>query len=113
MLVDGEIAVLIDGTELARFDSRDAEEETKIGIATPFVLLGDATRAQRPTLWRDLHYSSVADSRSERTIPAGRYYALGDNSPASRDSRFEDVGFVEPHMKLRARLNVRDIDKDF
>ncbi|MBQ2555793.1 MAG: hypothetical protein II561_04490 [Thermoguttaceae bacterium] len=56
-----------------------------------------------------MHYSNAsepltAESARERTetlagretqIPPGRYFLLGDNSPASVDSRFDAIGTVD------------------
>lgn len=88
--IDGELTVSGAGRELARFDLGDVGSSATAAIATPFAILGAASRASEPALFRDVHYSSTDEG--ERTVPPGQYYVLGDNSPASRDSRFPDVG---------------------
>ena len=59
-------------------------------------------------LYRDLHYSNVAETRTGASpdvvyetiagravkTPQDGYFMLGDNSPASIDSRFEALGVV-------------------
>ncbi len=92
-IVDGELILCVDGLECARVETNDLDDPS-IGVAVPFVLLGDATRVTTPRILRDLHYSSARDASPETVVPQGHFYVLGDNSPASRDSRFADVGCV-------------------
>ncbi|MCF0233508.1 MAG: hypothetical protein HUK22_00855, partial [Thermoguttaceae bacterium] len=93
-LVDGELILARNDRELARFSTGDAESTAARGISEPFIILGDAARIGFPTLRRDAHYSAAANSPRVATVPEGQYYLLGDNSPASIDSRFPDFGFI-------------------
>ncbi|MBQ7109637.1 MAG: hypothetical protein IJO06_00300 [Thermoguttaceae bacterium] len=95
-LVDGELVLTRNGAELARFSTDDGNENATAAIATPFVLLGDVARAFAPVLRRDVHYSSVAaqESTPRRDGETSGYFLLGDNSPASLDSRFGAFGRV-------------------
>ena len=95
-LVDGELVLTRNGAELARFSTDDGNENATAAIATPFVLLGDVARAFAPGLRRDVHYSSVAaqESTPRRDGETSGYFLLGDNSPASLDSRFGAFGRV-------------------
>lgn len=101
-LVDGELVLTRNNVELARF-STDDEADGAAAISTPFVLLGDVARAFAPILRRDLHYSSVAAQEStprrDDAVSTG-YFLLGDNSPASLDSRFASFGTVAPDALL-------------
>ena len=92
-IVDGELILVVDGNLCARLETNDLNDPI-VGIATPFVVLGDSSRVTALKLARDLHYSSV-NFGAETTVPQGLFYVLGDNSPASRDSRFDDVGAVK------------------
>lgn len=91
-LVDGELIFAIDDEEIAKFDLGDAASDVQAPISTPFVILGDASRASSFKIYRDLHYSSIAESDS--VTPTKGYYVLGDNSPASLDSRSPEVGAI-------------------
>ncbi len=110
-LVDGELIVAIDGRERARFSTNDVNSTLQAGVSAPFVVLGDVERLSDPRLCRDLHYSNVAELRTtedvaqdervatlvgeETLVPQGRLFLLGDNSPASLDSRFHSFGTVD------------------
>ena len=107
--LDGSIRFAINGEERARFELDDWNSTAAAAIDEPFALLGDVARAANLALFRDLHYSNAsepltAESARERTetlagretqIPPGRYFLLGDNSPASVDSRFDAIGTVD------------------
>ncbi|MBQ8363632.1 MAG: hypothetical protein IJX36_06880 [Thermoguttaceae bacterium] len=95
-LVDGEFVLTRNDAEIARFSTDDENESATAAVSTPFVLLGDVARAFAPVLRRDLHYSNVADQapESRRDGETPGYFLLGDNSPASLDSRFASFGTV-------------------
>ena len=94
-LVDGAFVLTRDDAEIARFSTKDEAENATATISTPFVLLGDVVRAFAPVLRRDLHYSNVvAQDAERRRVDAPGYFLLGDNSPASLDSRFASFGTV-------------------
>ena len=101
-LVDGEFALTRNDVEIARFSTDDGNENATAAISTPFVLLGDVARAFAPVLRRDLHYSNVADQapESRRDGETSGYFLLGDNSPASLDSRFVSFGTIEANALL-------------
>ena len=101
-LVDGEFALTRNDVEIARFSTDDGHENATAAISTPFVLLGDVARAFAPVLRRDLHYSNVADQapESRRDGETSGYFLLGDNSPASLDSRFVSFGTIEANALL-------------
>ena len=101
-LVDGELILTRNDAEIARFSTDDADSNAVEPLATPFVLLGDVARAFAPVLRRDLHYSSVADQapESRRAGEAPGYFLLGDNSPASLDSRFASFGRIASNALL-------------
>ncbi len=101
-LVDGELVLTRNGAEIARFSTEDEAENATAAISTPFVLLGDVARAFAPVLRRDLHYSNVADQapESRRDGETSGYFLLGDNSPASLDSRFASFGTIEASALL-------------
>ena len=92
MAVDGELVLSLSGAERARVALGDGVSDATAAISTPFVILGDVSRASSIRIYRDLHYSS-ADWRSSEPSDDS-FYALGDNSPASHDSRFSDVGTI-------------------
>lgn len=95
-LVDGELILTRNGGELARFSTGDVDDPTTAAISAPFALLGDVARAFAPILRRDLHYSSVAPSSPIAcSAEPPRCFLLGDNSPASLDSRFETFGTID------------------
>ena len=110
-LVDGELIVTIDGRERARFSTNDVNSTLQVGVSAPFVVLGDVERLSDLRLYRDLHYSNVDELRTirdvaqdervatlvgeETLVPQGRLFLLGDNSPASLDSRFQSFGTVD------------------
>ncbi len=101
-LVDGELVLTRNNIELARFSTGDETDGATTPISTPFVLLGDVARAFAPVLRRDLHYSNVdaQDSTPRRNGETLGYFLLGDNSPASLDSRFAAFGTVAPDALL-------------
>lgn len=46
------------------------------------------------------------------TVPAGHYFAVGDNRPVSNDSRYRDVGFINREwIKGRVILRIFPINK--
>jgi len=49
--------------------------------------------------------NSIGDNTPEFTVPEGHYFAMGDNRDNSRDSRFEDVGYI-PRENLVGRAEV-------
>lgn len=111
--LDGELIFAVDGDEWARFELGDLDSTEIAPISEPFAILGAVARVGSPSLFRDLHYSSAAGSIGERApdyrsetltgratkVPEGEYFALGDNSPVSLDSRFDSAGTV-PEEKL-------------
>lgn len=101
-LVDGEFVLTRNGGEIARFSTDDAQDDETAAISTPFVLVGDVPRAFTLALRRDLHYSNVdaQDSEPRRAAKTPGYFLLGDNSPASLDSRFPSFGTLEPDALL-------------
>ena len=100
-LVDGEFVLTRNDVEIARFSTADATENAATPVSTPFVLLGDVARAFAPVLRRDLHYSNVAAQEPERRRDkAPGYFLLGDNSPASLDSRFSSFGTLDADALL-------------
>lgn len=101
-LVDGEFVLTRNDGEIVRFSTEDEAENATTPVSTPFVLLGDVARAFAPSLRRDLHYSSVAaqDFERRRADETPGYFLLGDNSPASLDSRFAAFGTVAPDSLL-------------
>lgn len=100
-LVDGEFVLTRNDGEIARFSTDDAQDDATTAISTPFILVGDVARAFAPVLRRDLHYSSVAAQESQpRRVASPGYFLLGDNSPASLDSRFPAFGTLEPDALL-------------
>lgn len=102
-LVDGELVLTRNDVELARFSTGDEADVAPTAVSTPFVLLGEVARAFATVLRRDLHYSSVVEQapppRRDDGAPTG-YFLLGDNSPASLDSRFAAFGTVAPDALL-------------
>lgn len=107
--IDGSLIFAVDGEERVRYDLGDVDSSATAAIAQPFSLLGNVVHARNMALYRDLHYSNVTESRSggspdlvyetlsgraTRTSSTG-YFMLGDNSPASIDSRFETLGVVD------------------
>src|SRR5690606_19562757 len=65
----------------------------------------EAVRVDRDIYYRAYgsFYTRTDPAQQPVTIPAGRYFAMGDNSPSSKDSR--DWGFVhEGHIQGRAFL---------
>ena len=106
--LDGTLRFAIDGEDRASFSTDDLESTVTAPISEPFAILGDSVRVSNAALYRDLHYSRVNDdfsgeSGEERSAtlhgssvltPKGRYFVLGDNSPASIDSRYSSSGTV-------------------
>jgi hypothetical protein len=100
-LVDGEFVLTRNADEIARFSTDDGQDDATTAISTPFVLLGDVARTFAPVLRRDLHYSSVAAQEAEPPrVEPNDYFLLGDNSPASLDSRFASFGTIEANALL-------------
>lgn len=93
LTADGELIFVVNERVLARLETGDLEETRQRGVSTPFAILGDVRRASELRLYRDLHYSQVAETEADETSLDG-YFVLGDNSPASRDSRFREIGRV-------------------
>ncbi|MBP5620376.1 MAG: hypothetical protein J6X44_00010 [Thermoguttaceae bacterium] len=107
--VDGELIFAADDRELARFSTEDLRSTQVAAISEPFALLGSVAYARNLALYRDLHYSNApktptaqpGETRSETLVgravktPEGRYFLLGDNSPASIDCRFDSVGTID------------------
>lgn len=58
--------------------------------------------------------NGLYDTTSVYTVPKGHYFAMGDNRDNSRDSRFEDVGFI-PFVNLvgRAEIVFFSVDGDW
>jgi len=135
-LVDGELIVTINGEERARFSTDDADVATRPGVAAPFVILGDVERAGDCRLYRDLHYSNVDETRmskenvpndervatlvgEETIIGQRRLFVLGDNSPASVDSRFPNFGtidvddvFCRVAPPFRSEISIDDVNEE-
>lgn len=57
------------------------------------------------TYYPDPDYASHKEGEGF-TVPADSYFVLGDNRPASKDSRFSDVGFA-PRNKLKGVVFMR------
>ncbi|MGN0931125.1 MAG: S26 family signal peptidase [Thermoguttaceae bacterium] len=93
LTADGELIFVVNERILARLETGDLEDTNQRGVSTPFAILGDVRRASDMRLYRDLHYSQVKETGTDEASLDG-YFVLGDNSPASRDSRFLEIGRV-------------------
>ena len=107
--LDGELIFAADDELIASFSTDDLHSTQVAAISTPFVLLGPVARARNLALYRDLHYSNVSEPSPRRSdeirtetltgkavkTQTGKYFLLGDNSPASIDSRFASAGTVD------------------
>ena len=93
LTADGELIFVVNERILARLETGDLEDTSQRGVSTPFAIWGDVRRASELRLYRDLHYSQVSETGTDEASLDG-YFVLGDNSPASRDSRFLEIGRV-------------------
>lgn len=103
LIVDGE--TLLDVADPGAPTSRVYLATARIG-ATDGEATFEAVRIDRDIYYRKYPFpafTSTDPAEQPVTIPAGRYFAMGDNSPSSKDSR--DWGFVhEGHIQGRAFL---------
>lgn len=93
LTADGELIFVVNEKILARLETGDLEDASQRGVSTPFAIWGDVRRASALRLYRDLHYSQASETGTDEASLDG-YFVLGDNSPASRDSRFPEIGRV-------------------
>lgn len=92
---DRQINVLIDGKTVHR--KRLKESATVAPVTEPFAIQAATGRVEKATVFRDLHYSPGPNGANMFDIPHGEYFVLGDNSPVSRDDRFQSHHFVQEH----------------
>jgi len=92
---DGTIYIKIDGKEALKYDYIVSLEDTdpdeyirsnqiELGVKKYPATLGDIK------IWRDLYYydtSGILKENKPLVIPEGKYFAIGDNIPNSKDSR--------------------------
>lgn len=100
---DGWITLEIDGTDVFRVSTGEESEEEERAIATPFIALSPREQTSGMRIFRDVHYGAPPEGRGERTLGEGEYYMLGDNSPASVDSRFPSFGTADLKESYLAR----------
>ncbi|WP_425617027.1 signal peptidase I [Anatilimnocola sp. NA78] len=107
-LCDQQVLFGMDGREVLRqpYERKEsgtfqAEPQLEIGGA------GARIRISKLKVYRDLYYlepgNTGASWHAERPIPANHYFALGDNPPASSDSR-EWVQAEVPLGKIQGRV---------
>lgn len=103
LIVDGE--TLLDVADPTAPDTYTARSAVRVGATGGQVTFSE-TRIDRDIFYRSIHFPSRAHNDpavQPVEIPAGRYFAMGDNTPSSEDSR--SWGFVhEGHIQGRAFL---------
>jgi len=108
MNYDDKIIFIVDGEVVASFDDISPINNRDASTTRSAVALGaKALRVDFGDLkiWRDIYYTridgGISGQNSGRiTIPPGKYWVMGDNSPESSDSRY--WGFV-PANALEGR----------
>jgi len=97
---DGTIYIKVDGQEVQKYDyitSLQDNQPEEDSHSSYQIELG--TRKYAATLWdfniwRDVYYydnTGILRGNKPLTIPAGKYFAIGDNVPNSKDSRLWKV----------------------
>lgn len=86
--IDDRVLALLDGEEIFRYDY----DSDLSGLESSEILLGTvdaAARFERIHVYRDIYYTCDGDYAVRSTFPLGpdEYFALGDNSASSKDSR--------------------------
>lgn len=107
--------VYINGAALPRepldiWDDIDAEAGTDTEIPR---LSETLPEGKKITILKQLRYSSADDTPIFK-VPPHHYFMMGDNRDNSRDSRFEEVGFVpEENIVGRAEMIFVSVDESF
>ncbi len=99
-LIDRQVLVAIDGrTELTYPFENDREKgdatrfqiESHPQFSRPFAIAAEglSVRVDRLQIWRDIYITAPLDPRAATVcrLADDEFFAIGDNSPASRDSR--------------------------
>jgi signal peptidase I len=98
------VTLRIDGVDaFAPLDLQAAGERTPLVRPVMVAIRGGKAVASNVRLWRDVHYTQAGTNAVKGAVVRlgpDQYFVLGDNSPASEDSRFWPDGGRVPGAAL-------------
>jgi signal peptidase I len=103
-LVDRRVTLRIDGVDaFAPVDLPACRERVPLVRPVMLAIHGGKALASNIRLWRDVHYTQAGTNAVKGAVVRlgpDQYFVLGDNSPASEDSRFWPDGGAVPGDSL-------------
>jgi signal peptidase I len=103
-LVDRRLTLRIDGVDaFAPVDLPACVKRAAVVRPVMFAIRGGRAVASNVRLWRDVHYTQAGGNGVAGAVVRlgpDQYFVLGDNSPASEDSRFWPGGGAVPGPNL-------------
>lgn len=108
--IDGQLE-LVAGDSLLRHEqlNLDPQKDTTVTISPQLIYRGSEMNIESLCFYRDIYYTSIYDDPRQSNptvyeVPANSYFALGDNSYFSSDSRV--WGYVPQKMLIGKALSV-------